>query len=189
MDRASSINKYFLTSDIMPVVICRSRVKRVTTSEECPSDGAWQGGPNMNVRNKCSAEKKSFAQQLRHNQTASEKLLGARLWNKAVGTRFRTQSVLFGYIVDFYAPEYKLVIEVDGSVHRNQQDYDRRRDKALFARGFRTLRFTNEQVANDIESVLAIIRWAMRKYGKQPKPKSDYELYMAGEKALSKRMY
>lgn len=63
---------------------------------------------------------------------------------------------MLDYIVDFYCPAAKLVIEIDGEYHNTpeQQEKDQQRDQRLTALGLKVLRFANEQVENDIESVL-----------------------------------
>jgi len=76
------------------------------------------------------------------------------------GVRFHRQASLIGYIVDFYCPKAKLVIEVDGPYHLEyaQRQIDGRHDRALERRGLLTLRFTNSQVLYETENVLAAIR-------------------------------
>jgi very-short-patch-repair endonuclease len=64
------------------------------------------------------------------------------------------------YIVDFCAPRRKLIIELDGSQHLEQKEYDEERTKYLEARGYRVLRFWNNDVMNNIETVLKVI-WSM----------------------------
>ena len=58
------------------------------------------------------------------------------------------------YIPDFYCAKAKLVIEADGPVHLLRKDYDANRDEVLGALGLATIRFENEQILNDIQSVL-----------------------------------
>ncbi len=61
------------------------------------------------------------------------------------------------YIVDFCAPRRKLIIELDGSQHLEQQDYDEERTKYLEALGYRVLRFWNNDVMNNMDAVLRLI--------------------------------
>ena len=70
---------------------------------------------------------------------------------------FRNQHAIGNYIVDFCAPRRKLIIELDGSQHFEQQEYDEERTKYLETRGYKVLRFWNNDVMNDIESVLQAI--------------------------------
>ena len=62
------------------------------------------------------------------------------------GLKFRRQHAIDRYIVDFYCPEARLVIEVDGPIHRYTQDEDAQRQIKLEEHGLRVLRFTNDQV-------------------------------------------
>ena len=61
------------------------------------------------------------------------------------------------YILDFYCPACKLVVEVDGEVHAHQIDYDNERTAKLKEYGYKVLRFKNEQVIDDLPKVLAQI--------------------------------
>ena len=70
---------------------------------------------------------------------------------------FRNQHAIGNYIVDFCAPRRKLIIELDGSRHLEQQEYDEERTKYLETRGYRILRFWNNDVMQDMETVLKVI--------------------------------
>jgi very-short-patch-repair endonuclease len=72
------------------------------------------------------------------------------------GVRFRRQYGIGPYIADFYAPRYRLVIEVDGGVHDSQEakGYDFERNQYMDSIGITTLRFSNERVLGDREKVL-----------------------------------
>ncbi len=93
--------------------------------------------------------------QLRHNQTATE----ARLWqvlraHRLNGILFRRQHAIGPYIVDFCAPKHKLIIELDGSQHLDQQEYDAERTAYLETKGYRVLRFWNNEVWENLNGVL-----------------------------------
>ena len=62
------------------------------------------------------------------------------------------------YIPDFYCDEAKLVIEADGPVHLYKRDYDKNRDAVLKGLGLIVLRFTNDEIENDLTTVLSKIR-------------------------------
>jgi very-short-patch-repair endonuclease len=64
------------------------------------------------------------------------------------------------YILDFYNSARKLAIEVDGSIHRKRKGRDGRRDRRLSAHGIQTLRIWNDEVLNDLEATLTLIRYA-----------------------------
>ncbi len=76
--------------------------------------------------------------------------------------------MLAPYIVDFYCHAARLVVEIDGSPHREQQGYDRMRDDYFRRLGLRLLRLSNGSVRDDLASVIAAIRAALR--GHSPNP-------------------
>ena len=93
------------------------------------------------------------------NYGMAEARLWAALRNKQLeGLRFRTQHPVGNFILDFYCPSCKLVVEVDGEIHAYQTEYDDARTTKLTDFGCRVLRFTNEQIMNDLPNVLAEIR-------------------------------
>jgi very-short-patch-repair endonuclease len=79
---------------------------------------------------------------------------------------FRNQHAIGNYIVDFCAPRKKLIIELDGSQHLEQQEYDEERTKYLEAPGYRVLRFWNHDVMNNTDAVLQLI-WSALNEGKE----------------------
>lgn len=108
---------------------------------------------------KVAPDKPPAARALRQQMTAAEKALWARLRsNRLDGWHFRRQQVIAGFIVDFYCHAAALIIEVDGEIHQSQGEYDRERDEVLQSLGFRILRFTNQVVMEEIQSVLEEIR-------------------------------
>ena len=89
--------------------------------------------------------------------TEAEEMLWKHLRNnKLNGLKFRRQHPLDIYIADFYCHQKKLIIEIDGGVHDipEQEEYDNGRTFELEEKGFKVLRFRNEDVLNDISSVL-----------------------------------
>ena len=68
--------------------------------------------------------------------------------------------------MDFWAPRKKLIIELDGSQHLEQEEYDNERTKYLEARRYRVLRFWNNDVMNEIETVLKVIWSVLQEKGK-----------------------
>ena len=101
------------------------------------------------------------ARQMRLEATASEAILWQALRRGALGVRFRRQVILGPFIVDFFAPSHRLVVEVDGPIHLNHTDVDRLRDEALVARGLRVVRITADVVESDLEAALVIVRRAL----------------------------
>ncbi len=103
-------------------------------------------------------EKKEPARRMRREMTAQETALGAELRaSRLGGLHFRRQQVMHGFIADFYCHSAQLVIELDGSVHDGQADYDTERDALLAAHGLRVLRIANRQIDEDIKSALVSI--------------------------------
>ncbi len=101
--------------------------------------------------------KLNYAKELRKNMTEAEIFLWERLRRKKInGLKFRRQQVIDGYIVDFYCEKLRLVIEVDGEIHKTekQKKYDKHRKVVFETRGIKELRFDNEVVVEDIEFVL-----------------------------------
>ena len=103
---------------------------------------------------------KARARAMRKQPTAAESVLWRKLRNRQLnGYKFRRQHSIDRFIVDFYCREARLVIEVDGPVHEAPEaiEYDGARQQFLEERGLSCLRFTNEQVINDTDSVLKAI--------------------------------
>jgi Uncharacterized protein conserved in bacteria len=81
------------------------------------------------------------------------------------GVRFRRQHAIGKYVADFCAPRKKLIIELDGSQHPGQKDYDAERTSDLESQGYKVIRFWNSEVMNDVEGVLLAI---LQKLEEQP---------------------
>ena len=101
-----------------------------------------------------------FAGEMRRNPTPAEAALWSRLRFSQCGTRFASQVPAYGYILDFYATEIGLAVEVDGPIHDTEAD--RYRDGVMGTYRIATLRFTNQEVLGDIEHVLELIRETVR---------------------------
>ncbi|MBP8973052.1 MAG: endonuclease domain-containing protein [Anaerolineae bacterium] len=101
---------------------------------------------------------KPLAQQMRHTPTLAEEVLWQQLRNRRVqGAKFRRQYAIERFIVDFVCLERQLVIEVDGNIHKRQQEVDAIRQEFLEAQGFQVLRFANDEVLQSLDSVLNVI--------------------------------
>jgi len=101
---------------------------------------------------------KRFARKLRKNMTDTERLLWQHLRNRELGGyKFRRQRPVGPYIVDFVCLEKKLVVEVDGGQHAGQLELDAKRSDYLKEKGYRVLRFYNNEVLQERESVLTVI--------------------------------
>ncbi|MEA1901141.1 MAG: endonuclease domain-containing protein [Thermodesulfobacteriota bacterium] len=101
---------------------------------------------------------KHLATKLRKNMTDAERLLWQHLRNRELGGyKFRRQRPIGPYIVDFVCLEKKLVVEVDGGQHAGQIELDAERSDYLKKKGYRVLRFWNNEVLKETESVLTVI--------------------------------
>lgn len=95
--------------------------------------------------------------------TNAERHLWKHLRQRQIaGYRFRRQMPMGSYIVDFICLERRLIIEIDGSQHQEQQVYDARRDQWLAEQEFQVLRFWNNEVLNQTEGVLMRILEVLR---------------------------
>ena len=104
-------------------------------------------------------EIEEVARKLRNNLTPAEARLWEAIRNKQLeGLRFRCQHPVGNFILDFYCPSCKLVVEVDGEIHNHQTEYDNARTSKLAEYGYKVLRFSNEQVINNLPKVLTEIR-------------------------------
>ena len=114
------------------------------------------------------------SRRLRHGMTDAEIKLWLRLRGKQIlGIQFYRQKPIGNYIVDFYAPEAQLVVELDGSRHflENQIVKDKQRDHYLQSKGLTVIRFNNLQTLQELEGVVEIIfRFVLSKTGKIPLP-------------------
>ena len=134
----------------------------------CFSIGGGWGGGQMHKR----TTPKIFgrAKQLHRNMSPAEAKLWTHLRAHRMGdVHFRNQHAIGQYIVDFCAPRKKLIIELDGSQHLEQKEYDEERTKYLELQGYRVLRFWNNDVMNNIDNVLKVIWSVLREKNEDEK--------------------
>ena len=106
---------------------------------------------------KYNSKLKENARSLRSGMTDCEQRLWSRLRGKQIlAVQFYRQKPIGEYIVDFYAPKAKLVVEIDGSQHLEamQMNHDRQRTVFLESQGLRVLRFDNRQVLQELDGVM-----------------------------------
>ncbi|MBK6531150.1 MAG: DUF559 domain-containing protein [Deltaproteobacteria bacterium] len=108
----------------------------------------------MAVTRGATAEKRARSLELRRDMTPAERVLWGALRMRRRGVRFRRQHVIAGLIVDFYAPQIGLVIEVDGAVHDVQIAEDMARTTVLEALGLTVVRFRNGEILDDLDIVI-----------------------------------
>jgi len=108
---------------------------------------------------------------LRTNMTEAEQILWKALRGRQFsGCKFRRQHPFGDYILDFVCLTYKLVIEVDGSQHCSQTDYDDLRMERFRSAGFRLLRFWNREVFDEFEAVKEKIWMTIQELQPHPHP-------------------
>ncbi|MCP4524063.1 MAG: endonuclease domain-containing protein [Candidatus Gracilibacteria bacterium] len=98
---------------------------------------------------------KNTRKELRNNSTKAEKYLWEYLKGSQLGGfKFRRQHSIGRYILDFYCPKLKVSIELDGEIHNQREEYDNIRTKYIEACGIHEIRFSNQEVLDNIETIL-----------------------------------
>jgi very-short-patch-repair endonuclease len=127
--------------------------------------------PPKRIRN-VSQPVQQRARELRQEMTPAEKILWHRLRNRGFKQlKFRRQQPLGPFIADFYCAEHRLIVEIDGPVHEQQQERDTARTAYFEQQGYRLIRFRNQAVETELATVLAAIRDTCRE-GPHPRPLS-----------------
>jgi len=109
-----------------------------------------------------TTEQRRFARKLRARATEAEDVLWSLLRARRLdGLKFRRQVPLLGYTIDFVCVERRLAIEIDGRQHGWERNYDAVRTEEIERHGIAVIRFTNADVLNDRDAVLAAIRKAI----------------------------
>ncbi len=99
-----------------------------------------------------------IAREFRTTPTLSEKRLWEALRDRRLGgEKFRRQQQIGPFIVDFFCPAQRLIVEVDGAVHDTQREHDAERQRLLEASGYRIVRVSARDVETDMPSVLSLI--------------------------------
>ena len=105
---------------------------------------------------------RDFARQLRREMSDAERLLWKHLRaHRFAGEKFRRQEPIGPFIVDFVSHGSRLIIELDGGQHTTQVAYDEERSRWLNGRGYRVIRFWNNQVLTETQPVLESIALAL----------------------------
>ena len=114
---------------------------------------------------------KRLARSLRKNQTDAERKLWRRLRARELcGFKFRRQYPIAPYIVDFVCVEKRLIVEVDGGQHATMSEADGLRTRFLKDRGYRVLRFWDNEALLDTDAVLAAVLGALKNSHPHPSP-------------------
>ena len=105
--------------------------------------------------------RRSIRKNLRNKLTFYEIILWSKLKNRQINNRkFRRQHGIGNYIVDFFCPELKLVIEVDGANHsfdEKSEQYDTERKKYIESQGIKVIRFGNNEIKDNLIGVLEVV--------------------------------
>lgn len=133
--------------------------KQATLSGGRGAGGEVEKNPTPNIPLHAGAQPHQFkhARELRQEMTEAEKVLWDHLRaRRFMDLKFRRQHPLLEFITDFYCHELKLIVEVDGGYHEKDdvQYYDEVRTKELKRYGYSVIRFTNNEVLDDIEGVI-----------------------------------
>ncbi len=108
------------------------------------------------------AEYKNLRKKLRLGATKAEKVLWQELKDKKLGYKFRRQFQIDCFIVDFYCHKLRLVIELDGPIHELQKEYDEERTKEIEKRGLVVIRYLNDYILFERETLISELRTVLR---------------------------
>ena len=123
--------------------------------DAAPSKSA---APTLGDQKRRTSVMRQRARRLRHEATEAEQALWKRLRRRELlGYKFRSQQPIGRYIVDFVCLEKRLIVEVDGSQHFDQRSYDEARSRWLESQGYHVLRFLNNEVLAETETVVEAI--------------------------------
>ncbi|MFM7427648.1 MAG: endonuclease domain-containing protein [Elainella sp.] len=105
-----------------------------------------------------TSDKVAAARRLRKHPTPAEHLLWQAIRERQLnGLKFRRQHPVDAFIADFYCPQRRLIIELDGEIHQHQAEYDGARTQRLQDLGYKVLRFHNSEITSNLEQVLRAI--------------------------------
>lgn len=135
-----------------------------------------------------SSTLKQNSKRLRRNETDAERKLWMHFRSRQMnGFKFRRQQPIGRYIVDFFCPEQRLVIELDGGHHADQVQADQRRTEFLTKAGYRVLRFWDNEVLTDTEAVLQKIVNELNHPSPSPLPQGAREGMRGSDKGTGRR--
>ena len=143
-----------------------------------PSPSPKERGTDLDPRydtinKKLFPQLKNRAKEMRRSPTEAEQILWEELRNSKLGDKFRRQHSIQDFIVDFVCLDRRLIVEVDGSIHDTQKDYDDYRTQQLEHHGFKLIRFSNEDVIHNRAAVLTEIRSTLQALPFQPWKQKD----------------
>lgn len=97
---------------------------------------------------------------MRQNSTPAENILWEAVRNRKLGEKFLRQYSIDGFVLDFFCPQYKLAIELEGGIHNTKQSkiYDEHRFRYLMEFGIRIIRLSNDEIINNLGPSLLLIK-------------------------------
>jgi len=95
---------------------------------------------------------------LRQKTTTAEDVFWEEVRGNKLGYKFKRQFSIDNYVIDFYCPDFKLAIEIDGGIHKYRRTYDNYRSSILKAYGVFEIRFTNKEIEENLTKVIALIK-------------------------------
>jgi very-short-patch-repair endonuclease len=126
--------------------------EREAVASPLAGEGEDEGGE---IKNTMSTGQ---ARSLRKSATPAEQLLWRHLRGRQLnGRKWRRQQPFGPYVLDFYCPELRIAVEIDGDVHAAKESADRERQRRLENRGITVVRFTNREVLDNLEGVLSVL--------------------------------
>ncbi len=127
-----------------------------------PPKGGDMNFKNPSVLNSANPaiymELKRQAKEMRNNPTGAEAILWNSIKNNKLGIKFRQQHIIDNFIVDFCSINAGLIIEVDGEIHDQQQEADAERTKILESYGYKVIRFSNQEILENLDKVILNIQ-------------------------------
>ena len=118
--------------------------------------------PDTIEKRKDSTTNRTRAREMRRDPVAMEKLFWSMVRNRKLdGYKFKRQFPIGPYIADFVCVEERVIVELDGPFHAERKSYDEKRDRFLITKGFRVIRLTNNDFADNAGIALMIVRDAL----------------------------
>ena len=149
--------------------------RRGGTKEETPVSERER----LQIPNAVRTRMVEISRNLRRTSTPGEQALWQHLRSRRLrGRKFRRQHAIGSFVVDFFCPEERLIVEVDGGIHQSQQSADKERQEILESLRYRVLRIADDMVLTDIDGVLTIIA---ANFSPEPPPLRSTERGPGGE--------
>lgn len=122
-------------------------------------------------RRKSLATNRRRAKKMRHAPVATEDLFWSCVRNRKLGGfKFKRQVLIGPYIADFVCLEKRVVIELDGPLHKDRKQYDALRDRFLADAGFKVMRIRNDDLAGALAATMAFIKHTLAATTPSPRP-------------------